>query len=557
MLRAGENAPVNRTAADPVRPGKPSRVSGGVSFRGALADRLVRWAGECRANAVDVLLAGLLWAATFFVHDVGYLLRLPFWTDEAWVAISTKVPLAQTLQVSASTPVGWTLLLRLVFAGGEQRLRIVPLLFASFAVVAAYLYARSLPWPTVALGRLAAVIAGGAALLMRSALVRDDLKQYTADAFVALLILLLASRLEADWSTRRLVGLGVAVVVGFLFSAVSAFVGAAALGGVVLSSIIRRNWSRVRETLAVGGAAAVLLLAIFLLLYRPGIPPGLNDYWRSSYLPVEEGWTASGRFLANRFSNAATSLGMGSPLVAVLLVGAGVAALVRLHRPGLAMVVPVLLIEMIALGALQQYPLFDDRTSHFLTMTLGVTAAIGVGGICVLLARLHVGAALAAASLVAVLFVSSVKDDIRAEVIPGAAEDLRTPADTLATLLRPGDIVVVNMNSNWGFAYYWDRSRAVTVPATSNLQRFIMVFPDESNILVAPDRTPVAVEGIMQRADAAARAARPGVTTRIWFVHQHLIQSERDSYGAQFKSLGYSRTLVVPGLDLLTSNRGG
>lgn len=548
---------MNRTAADPVRPGKPSRLGGEVSVRGLLGGRLVRWAGDARANAVDVLLAGLLWAATFFVHDVGYLLRLPFWTDEAWVAISTRVPLSQALQVSASTPVGWTLLLRLVFAGGEQRLRIIPLLFASFAVVAAYLYARSLPWPTVVLARLAAVLAGGAALLMRSALVRDDLKQYTADAFVALLILLLASRLEADWSSRRLVRLGVVVVVGFLFSAVSAFVGAAALGGVLLSSVLGRNWLRVRATLTIGGAAAALLLAIFLLLYRPGIPPGLGAYWRSSYLPVDEGWAAVGRFLAKSFSNEATSLGMGPLLVAVLLVGAGVATLVRLRRPALAMVVPVLLIEMIVLAALQQYPLFDSRTSHFLTVTLGVTAAVGVGGICVLLARIHVAAALIGAALVAVLFVSGVKDVIRGQVIPGAAEDLRTPADTLATLLQPGDIVVVNMNSSWGFAYYWHRSTAVTAPVTSNLQRFIMVFPDEPNILVAPDRTPAAVDGIMQRADAAARAARPGATARIWLVRQHIQPVEGQRYSLDAKALGYTATQVVPGLDLLTSNPAG
>ena len=225
---------------------------------------------------VDVILAFLLGAATFVVHNVPYMFSLPFWTDEAWVAISTKVPLGQVLTVTTSTPVGWTLLLRLVFAGGAERLRIVPLLFAAATVVAAYGYARSLPWPSLFTGRLAAVLAGLAALITPSALARDDLKQYTADAFVTVAVLLLTARLESSWSRRRLIGLGGLVVGGFLFSAVSAFVGAAAFGSVLLVLVAGRNWRRARDVVVVGAGVGVLLIALLLALYRPGLSAGFR-----------------------------------------------------------------------------------------------------------------------------------------------------------------------------------------------------------------------------------------------------------------------------------------
>ena len=243
-----------------------------------------------------MLLASLLGAATFVVHDVPYMFSLPFWTDEAWVAISAKLPLSQVLKVTTSTPVGWTVLLRLVVVGGPERLRIVPLLFAAATVVVAYGYVRSLPWPNLLTGRLAAVLAGFAALLTPSALARDDLKQYTADAFVTIAVLLLAARLESSWTRGRLAGLGALVVVGFLFSAVSAFVGAAVLGSFLLVALCRRDWARARQVAVVGSAAGLLLGLIFVLAYKPGLSPGLNAYWAAHYLPTDRGGLPRGSF---------------------------------------------------------------------------------------------------------------------------------------------------------------------------------------------------------------------------------------------------------------------
>src|SRR5829696_6963946 len=133
-----------------------------------------------RADAV--LLAPLL-AVAVLGRRPGYLLSHAFWLDEAWVAASVRAPLRQLPMVSSSTPIGWALLLRLVpDVGPPERLRLLPLAFAVAAVVAAYLLDRRL-------GRAQAVAAGLAAALAPSALRWPSLKQYTADAFVTLLLL--------------------------------------------------------------------------------------------------------------------------------------------------------------------------------------------------------------------------------------------------------------------------------------------------------------------------------------------------------------------------------
>lgn len=524
------------------------------------APAAVRHGLVSRARAVppvDVVLIAVVTLATFVVHDVGYLLRLPFWTDEAWVAISTKLPLHQLLRVTASTPVGWSLLLRMFPFGGEQGLRLVPLGFAALTVAAAYVFARTLPWRSTAIARLAAVLSALAALLIPSALMRDDLKQYTADAFVTVLVLYATSRVEAQRSRGRLVGLAVLVVVGFLFSAVAAFVGAAAFAGLLLVAVARSQWRSALEIAVTGGAAGMLLGTVFLLLYRPGTPPGLHTYWSAYYVPVGQGWDASWHFLSVGFHTMAGYLGMGPLALVGLIFFAGVASTAALGRTAVALAVPLLVVEMVVLSAAGQYPLFDLRTSHFLTTALAVTAAVGVAQGCALLTRWHPAAPVVAAVVVGAVFLSNVRADLRGQPInqpSSTTEDLRSPTGYLAANLRPQDVVVVNTLSSWGFAYYWPHETPAIEPVTSNLQRFVAVFPDRPGILVATDRNQSAVDEVVGR--AAALAAARGPQARIFYLHQHLVDSEKGFFAEAFAAHHLQVTPVQEGLDLVTPDGG-
>ena len=500
---------------------------------------------------VDVVLAGLLGLTTLLVHDVGNIFTRPFATDESWVAISTKLPLSSLLRVSASTPVGWSLLLRLVPFQGTESLRVVPLVFSVLTVVAGYVFVRSLPWNGVLVGRTAASLAAAATLLSPSALRRDDLKQYTADAFVALAVWWMLTRAEKQPDRARLTALGVVVAVGFLFSAAAAFVGAAAFAVLVVSFAARREWSRLIQTAVIGGLCGLTLIGVFLWLYRPGIPPTLNDYWAKYYPPISQGWNADWQFLSERTTQQAGYLGMGPLWLVFLLVAAGVVTLWRLGRPMAALVVPALLIEMVVLGALKQYPLFDLRTSHFLTMILSVCAAVGVIGACAALPRSRpIVTVIGGVAAVALLILNpAVHSAIRGPNFP--AEDVRTPTEYVAEHRTPGDLVLVNSSSNWAFGYYWPIGTPGIEPTTDNLQQFVAAFPDQPEIFVATRRDRTGVNDIMNQIGAAVVAGGPN--TRVWFIHQHFHGAESRFYAAAATRHHLrSMEVLTESLDLLT-----
>lgn len=528
--------------------------TGGSSLRYSFGARILgSWKGEYWP---DLLLGGLLTLATFLVHNFSYMMSAPYWNDEAWVAVSTKLPIHQVAKVAASTPVGWDLLLRLVAWGQDPPLRIVPLLFGALTVSVAYVYVRYLPWPRLALARLAAVLAATAALLTPSALVRNDLKQYTADAFVTLVIFWMVARLEGRWDRHRLISLGTVVVVGFMFSAVSAFVGAAAFGCLLFIQMCRRRWAGVVEVLIVGAASGAVLVVVFVLLYRPGIPAGLSTYWASAYVPVSKGWGPSCSFVLARSLKLAVYLGMGPLLLAVALVLAGVVTLIRLRLWSVALMILALLAEMVVLGALKQYPLFDTRTSHFLTTALAVTAAVGVAGLASMLARFHLPTAVVGLAVALLLFITSagVRTNIRVRSIP--AEDLRTPTRYVAAHWRPGDAIVVAAFSSWAFAYYWPDApdgggSPVTMDNPANLQGFITVPRDLPDTFVARDRDKSAVDKAMS--DAAIAAQKSGTSARIWVVHEHNTPLELRAFADAAKTHGFDdQPVLSPGLDLLT-----
>ena len=108
--------------------------------------RLEQRAADTRWDRYDAALIAIGAIATILVHPVQKMLSQPFWFDEAWVAVLTKAPFRRLPDLSASAPVGFAALLKLVPGTGLQRARLVPLGFTVLTVVMAYVLARSLPW---------------------------------------------------------------------------------------------------------------------------------------------------------------------------------------------------------------------------------------------------------------------------------------------------------------------------------------------------------------------------------------------------------------------------
>jgi hypothetical protein len=517
--------------AEPVA--RLSTVTGETSTRAA-ARGLARSRTWLRRFTPEHLLVLALSLAVLVVHNVGYMLSQPFWNDEAWVAVTTRFPLSQLPETTSSTPIGWSFLVRMFTFGAGESSRIVPLAFAGLAVTTAYWLARGLGWPGPADRVMAGVLAGLAVLLVPAMLLRDDLKQYTADAFIALAILVLTSRLERAWSRRGLAALSAAVWGGMLISDVAAFTGVAAIGALFVVGVVRRAWGRVTEVLVAGAATAALMLGVYQAFdARAADALGASTYWDGYYVPVGHGVHASLAFITKMLGRLHADFGLGPAWLALPLVITGLVTMFRLGRPATALAAIALPPEMIVLSALKVYPFGDLRTSTWLIAVTVAVAAIGVAGISAMACRWPRGGALARAAALMVAaaavagFAVAAAPYVRGHPIPN--EDVRDQADYVAKHAAAGDVILVNLNSNWGFAYYWPYGQPARHLTTVVRQGYVAYFPGQRRIVVARGRN---LAGVSTALREALSQIRPGSCERIWLVRSHVIPSEAVAWKA-------------------------
>jgi hypothetical protein len=493
--------------------------------------------------SAEHLLVLVLALGVLAVHDVGYMFRQPYWNDEAWVAVTTRYPLSDLAATTSSTPIGWSLLARIFTIGASESARVVPLAFAGLAVIAAYWLGRGLSWRSRAEQVLAGTLAGLAVVIVPAMLVRDDLKQYTADAFVTLLILTLTSRLERGWSRRGLVALSAAVWGGMLLSDAAAFVGVAAISALFVVQVARRAWGRLAEVAVTGAVTAVAMLGVYELFdARAANSLGASTYWDGYYVPLGKGAGASWTFITKMLGHLRAHIGLGPAWLAIPLVVAGLCTLGWLGRPAVAAAAAALWPEMIVISGLKVYPFGDLRTSTWLIAITAAVAAIGVAGICAFVRRWLRGPAPAGnaaawipAGLIAIAavagFAGAAGPYVRGHLIPN--EDVRDQARYVATHAAPTDVILVNMNSNWGFAYYWPHGQPGRRLTNVVRQGYLAYFPDQPRIVVASNRDQAGVTAALRQALSLVRS---GSCERIWLIRSHVIPSEQSAWTAAFRA---------------------
>jgi len=501
-----------------VDPGEPSG-----SPVGAVPD--VR--SRSRTTASEIVRIGILAALPILLLSPGHMLSRPYWLDESWVAITERAPLSQLLMASASTPIGWIGLMFLTPGSGEQHQRMLPLAFSIGTVIFAYLFARDLRWPTPGFGRMAGTVTAILVAIAPIALLRQDLKQYTADACVTLLIMWLVVRLADAWSTKRLWTLVGVTVAGSLVSYASMFVTVAVFAALVIDAAIHRRHRRLIDTTVASVVSAGGLLVVALVFVLPGVSDALTVYWQGWYLSPRDGvWALMGD-IWRRFDALAPLLGLRWAMLTVLLGVAGIVVMARLGNRTAALVLPFLYIEMAALGMLDKYPFLDQRTSHFLLLLTVAIAAVGLSGLAIALERRwRMIGSFALAGMIAFVFYA-VSPFIGTESIP--IEDARSQVQHIEANYEPGDTILVSSPARWAFAHYWTADDPVFF-ANDRSGTGYMVDYDEDNIVVAVGRTPPEVDdGLLA---ALAVASLPNANLRIWLVRSHVIASEAEAWRA-------------------------
>jgi hypothetical protein len=399
-----------------------------------------------------------LLAVALLARRPAYMLGHPFWTDEAWVADSVRAPLGQVPLLTSSTPIGWTLLLRLVPpVGGPEHLRLLPLAFGVASVIPAWSLGRMLGGATPVYGLAAAL----AAAVVPGGLARHDLKAYTAEACLALVLVVAAARLEASWSRGRLAVFATCCVLAFPFSNAAPFVAAGLLGGLALASASRRAWRRLAELTVV--AVALAHGAFYMGVASAGDNAAMRAYWSWRYIPFDRGVGAAAAFAAERFQAALHDLGLGPWPVAAALVGVALAA-------------PLIAVELVVAGALRRYPFLDQRTSLFVSTLWMVLAGIGIAWLAVRLARWRPAVVLVVAGVVAVATVL-VPTARTAAATPLPDADVHGVVRYVLDHREPGDVVVVSYHDSYSFAWYWpDRPVFVRTRAPTAV-RFQVTYP--------------------------------------------------------------------------------
>jgi hypothetical protein len=459
-----------------------------------------------------ILLLGIVGLATFLRK--GYFAGHPFWLDEAWVVDTTRAAPGRVFEMSATGPPLWTSLLRLVpNIGGPERYRVVPFLW-SIACVA----------PAAAIGAIVADrpksrlwYALGAALavaILPQMILRQDLKQYTAEAFFALGLLFLAARLEQHWSPRRLAGFAVVAAPAVLIASTAAFVNVAAFLGLFLALALDRRWRRCIATAATG---AVVMLSNVILLVTVSLTTGekLRDYWKADFIPLNGGVSRAFRFVAARVGRETAF----THLPTLLIVALAAVAVAVLWTRGLRMFAvagPALLAGMLIAGSAKIYPFMERRTSLFFVVVIAVYVGVAMVWLAGVLARNRVGIALVVAGLIGLAFPLQAAD--RVAMRPSIPlENVRDQVTYIEGHRQPGDVIVVGYPASFGFAYYWP-SEPTFVPKTRTepLITFAVTYPHDRTIVVASYIRRSDIEAAMR--DGLSRAR---VGARVWVVLSH------------------------------------
>ena len=332
-----------------------------------------------------------------------------------------------------------------------------------------------------------------------------------------------------------------------LFSDAVAFVGVAAFAAVCLVQLARRAWRRLAEVAVTAVITAILMTAVYKAFDAAADKSGLvySPHFRNYYLPLGQGLHASLKFITAQFSAVHNIFNLGPVWLAVPLFVAGVVTVLWLDRPATAIALAALFPEMMALSAAQKYPLLDLRSSTFLFAITAATAAIGVVGVCAALQRWlkeWTAIPIIVASVLAVTaFTVGAAPYVRAHSIPN--EDERGQTLYVAAHARPSDVILVNLNSNWGFAYYWPVGKPSRRTDPNVVQDYEAYFSDQPRIVVAFSR---ASSGVAAALSQAVKESRQRSCSPIWLIRTHVSTSEAAAWRASLKNEQLTATRVGP-----------
>ncbi|MDP3183079.1 MAG: glycosyltransferase family 39 protein [Desulfobaccales bacterium] len=405
-----------------------------------------------RLSGDAILLLVLILALGVFVR-VYALGGRDLWTDEAWLALAAlKSTPAEALAARQSTPPFYVLTLWAAakfLGGGEAALRSLSCFFGLGTLLLFWPLARGLASPAAALLGLATVAFSPVLVYYAK-----ELKQYSGDAFFAVLVLLLVERLRARRGDKGWLSLALAGILGLGFSHPLIFTLPVA-GAVLWFTLPARQQLRV---LSLGLVWALGFAVYYFGFFRHEVDPELVVYWSQDFPDFSGAWPfliwlggALSRYL--EYFLAKWGVFWGPPLLL-----AGSAALIHQGRSLALIYLGGPLLMALGAAALQRYPFMahygGSRLMLFSAPLLYLVAASGMTAIFVWLWQKRqrlLALALTGLLLLALEPVEIIKEDLhpahnREEIQPLVAH--------LESQLQPQDLVYVYYHAIKPFKYY-------------------------------------------------------------------------------------------------------
>ena len=244
-----------------------------------------------------------------------------------------------------------------------------------------------------------------------------------------------------------------------------------------------------------------------------------------------------------RLDKLSTLLAMPAWVFIVLFV-VGIVALVRLHATAVAIAVPFLWIEMSIVARFDKYPFLDRRTFHFVLIPTVAVIAIGVVWVVVKLARMVPVAGMLLAVLVGAMFVHGIAPSWHEFGVPH--EDVRAQTAYVAHHMQPNDIVIVNINGSYGFAYYWPRD-PVSASRTTIAAGFVMDVHNPNVLVAGFGRN--SVLATLRKAIRLQRQSGSG--SRVFIVLSHMLPADKSMWSDAFLALQVHPRVVTVGVEPL------
>lgn len=412
--------------------------------------RLNEWVKPAYIGWAIIVMGGILRLRQYFSGR-------SLWRDEAGLALNIVqrnfAGLLQPLGYEQGAPVGFLFLekiLILIFGNHDQVMRLVPLISGILAVYFFY--------------RIAQVhIKGGLFATLLFAIswslvyYSSELKQYSSDVMIALLLVFLASRcLQNDPRSRDFLRLGIAGMIGLWMSHPAAFVLAGVGLALFFAAVTKGHSVPVRWLFILAAMWAVSFGLEYLVSLRYlAASDYLMNYWQKAFMPLPPGGTRAW-FARTYDSLLLTTFNRTDRMISLLmltLVPIGALSLLYRNRMAAIIMVSPFFIALLA-SAAQKYPL-RGRLILFLVPFVLFLLVEGLGAIYSLVAKWNVWVARVVFVLPAlVLFFLPVISTWEMFLQPSVSENVKPVLQYVSEHRQKDDMIYVYHTSGFVFQYY-------------------------------------------------------------------------------------------------------